>query len=208
MSFERSFPDEIILEICQYLQPIDILLSFGALNQRLNRTISDFIRHTRLSSIISYENYLSLLHTHLPSIWSSIEALTISNCQVPCLTTLFLDHTERLLPPRLKKLRVHHLNTNEIFNFISRLINDSSVEELTVECSDSDFAAQQELYGFKIAQILFYRHPTLKSIEVRGEMVFHLSHVSFLSLSNGDDPHVRETPLTSSSRRGIRIFSR
>lgn len=198
MSFETSFPDEIILEACQYLHPIDILLSFGGLNQRLNRTISDFIRHVHLSSIISYENYLFLLHTRVPSIWTSIESLTISNCQVPCLTTLFLDHTERLLPPNLKKLSLYHLNTNEIFNFVTRLINESSVEELHLECSDSNFAAEQELYGFKIAQILFYRHPTLKSVEIRGEMVFHLSHVSFLSLSNGDEPNVRKTLLFSS----------
>ncbi|CAF4553249.1 unnamed protein product, partial [Rotaria sp. Silwood2] len=187
MSFERSFPDEIILEICRYLHPIDILLSFGGLNYRLNQTISDFIYHVHLSSIISYENYLHLLRIILPSIWSLIQSLKISNCQVPCLTKLFLDNTDNILPLNLKKLSLFHLNTNEIYNFINRLMNKTIIEELIIECSDIDFAKQQELYGFKMAQMLFFHHPTLKSIELRGDIVFDLSHLSFLSLSNSND---------------------
>jgi hypothetical protein len=181
MSFEASFPDEIILEICRYLHPIDILLSFGGLTYRLNRTISDFIHHTDLSSIISYENYLYLLKTILPSIWSSIESLTITNCQVSCLTTLFLANTDKILPPNLKRLSLFNLNTNEIYNFVNRLMNKCVVEELIIECTDTDFAKQQELYGYKIAQMLFFHHPTLKSIELRGEIIFDLSHLSLLS---------------------------
>jgi hypothetical protein len=191
MSFETSFPDEIILSICRYLHPTDILLSFGGLNYRLNRTITDFIHYVHLSSIISYENYLYLLQITLPSIWSSIESLTINNCQISCLTTLFLDNTERILPPNLKRLTLLHLNTNEIYNFINRLMNKCMVEELIIECVDVDFADQQELYGYKIAQMLFFHHPTLKSIELRGEIIFDLSHLSFLSLSNSDDSNVR-----------------
>ena len=191
MPFETQFPDEIILEICRYLHPMDILLSFGGLNSRFNRTITDFIRHVHLSSIVSYANYLYLLRRFLPSIWSCIETLTISNGQVACLSTLFLDNTGRILPPNLKRLSLLQLNINEIYNFVSRLLNECLVEELTIECTDIDFIQQQELYGHKIAQILFIRHPTLKSIEFRGEIIFNLSHLSFLTLSNGNDLNVR-----------------
>ncbi|CAF1131970.1 unnamed protein product [Rotaria sordida] len=187
MSFEISFPDEIILEICRYLHPIDILLSFGGLNYRLNQTISDFIHHVHLSSIISYKNYLYLLRIILPTIWPSIESLKISNCQVSCLTKLFLDNTDKILPPNLKKLSLFHLNINEIYTFINHLMNKSIIEELIIECEDLDFVKQQELYGFKIAQMLFFNHPTLKSIELSGKIIFDLSHLSFLSLSNSND---------------------
>jgi hypothetical protein len=197
MSFERSFPDEILLEIYRYLQPMEILYSLAGLNARFDRTIHDYTRHIHFSSIIPYEHYLYLLRHVLPSIWSSIESLTISNCQIPCLTTLFLDHTERLLPPRLKSLRLLHLNTNEIYNFLSRLLNECAVEELIVECADGDFLEQGEVYGFKIAQILFYRHPTLHSIELRGEIIFHIDHLSFLSLSTSDDSNVSHLSLIS-----------
>lgn len=195
MSFEKSFPDEIILEICRYLHPIDILLSFGGLNHRLNQTMSDFIRHVNLSSVISHKNYLYLLRFTLSKIWSSIESLEISNAQVPCMTRLFLDHTETSLPPNLKKLTLLHLNKNEIYNYICRSMNNTKVEELIIECKDPDFAKQQELYGFKIAQMLFFHHPTLRSIELRGEIIFDISHLSFLSLSNSNDSEVRKVNL-------------
>jgi len=190
MSFEKSFPDEIILEICRYLHPIDILLSFSNLNYRLNRTISDFIHHIHLSSIISYKNYLYLLKNILPSIWSSIQSLTISNCQVPCLAKLFLNTIENILPPNLKKLNLFHLNINEISHFIHRLMNKCIIEELIIECTDTEFVKQQECDIYQIAQILFFHHPTLKSIELRGDIMFNLSDLSFLSLSNSDDPNV------------------
>lgn len=193
MSFERSFPDEIILEICRYLHPIDILFSFSNLNQRLNRTISDFIHHIHLSSLISYENYLDLLSKFKhPSIWLSIESLTIRNCNIPCLTTIFLKTIENILPPNLKRLYLYHLNLNEIYQFIRRL-NKSIVEELIIECTDTDILQQdEEFYRYQIAQILFYHHPTLKLIELRGDIIFDLSHLSFLSLSNSDESNVRE----------------
>jgi hypothetical protein len=192
MSFETSFPDEIILEICRYLHPLDILLSLSELNSRLNRTISAFIRHVCLSSVISYKNYVYLLQMILPPIWPLIQSLTISNCQVPCLTTLFLDNTKPILPPNLKRLRLIHLNINEIYHFVNRLINQCVIEELIIECTDIDTTNQQELYGYKLAQILFFHHPTLKSIELRGEIIFDLCHLSFLSLSNHDKPDVRD----------------
>jgi hypothetical protein len=169
---------------------MDILLSFAGLNNRLNRTISDFIHQIDLTSIISYENYLYLLRTTFPSIWLGIQSLTISNCQIPCLTKLFLETSGNSLPPNLKKLSLFHLNTKEMFSFITRLMKNCAVEELIIDCSDAEFVKQQEFYGYKIAQMLFYHHPTLKSIELRGDIIFGLSHLSFLSLSNSDDANV------------------
>ena len=191
MSFETSFPDEIILEICRYLHPIEVLLSFGGLNCRLNRTISDFIEHVHLTSVISYQNYLHLLRTILPTFWSSIQSLTIDNCQVPHLARLFLDNTEDVLPPNLKKLSLIRLSINEIYSFVNRLMNNSIVEELIVQCNDSDYVKEQELYGFKIAQMLLYHHPTLTSIDLYGDLIFDLGHLSFLSLSDSNDSNVR-----------------
>lgn len=197
MSFETSFPDEIILEICRYLHPIDILLSFSGLNHRLNRTITDFIHHIHLSSTISYKNYLYLLQINLPSIWSSIQSLTIQNCQIPCLTTIFLKTIENILPPNLKRLCLFHLNLNEICLFINRL-NVCRVEELIIECTDAEIIHECEYYRYQIAQILFFHHPTLKLIELRGDIIFDLSHLSFLSLSNSDDSNVKDLFLLSS----------
>ncbi len=184
-------PDELILEICRYLYPSDILLSFCGLNYRLNRTISDFIHHVHLSSMISHENYLYLLRTSLSSIWSTIQSLTISNHQIPCLTRVFLETIGNVLPVNLKRLSLFQVNLNDIYQFINRLMMKCAVEELVIDCKDIEYAKQQVFYGYKIAQMLFFHHPTLKTIELRGDIIFDLSHLSFLSLSNSNDSNVR-----------------
>jgi hypothetical protein len=71
-------------------------------------------------------------------------------------------------------------------------MNKSTVEELIIECTDIEFINQQELYRHQIAQMLFFHHPTLKSIELRGDIIFDLSHLSFLSLSNSDSSNVKK----------------
>jgi hypothetical protein len=38
----EELPDEILIEICLYLNTFDILYSFGRLNRRLQCTISEF----------------------------------------------------------------------------------------------------------------------------------------------------------------------
>jgi hypothetical protein len=189
-SILELLPDEIILDICRYLSPSDILLSFCGLNSRLNRTITDFIRHIHLSSMISHENYLYLLRVSLPSIWSAIQSLAISNHQIPCLTRVFLDTIEQNLPINLKRLCLFEVNLEDIYEFINRLMVKPTVEELIIVCKDSDYLKQQVFYGHKIAQMLFYHHPTLKSIELRGDIIFDISHLSFLSLSNTEDSNV------------------
>ena len=191
MSLEL-LPDEILLEILRFLHPAEILLTFFGLNTRFNRTIADFIRHVRFNSMISYRNYLDLLEQILPSISVSIESLTISNRFVPCLTTLFLDYSQRIFPENLKKLAIFHLTINEIYNFLQRLADHRTIEQLVLHCDDFDFVQQQDLYGFKIAQFLFYRHPTLKSIELCGNLLFNLDHLSFLSLTTTEETNVSQ----------------
>lgn len=197
-TFEH-FPDELLLQICRYLYPSDILLAFCGLNARLNRTINDFIRHVHLSSVISCNSYLYLLRISLPSIWSSIESLTIRNYPIPCLTNVFLQTIEHDLPTNLKRLSLFHVNLHDIYQFVSRLTSKYPVEELIIDCSDPEFAKQQVLYGYKVAQMLFFQHPTLKSIELRGDLIFDLSHLSFLSLSNSEHSNVRIMPFYSES---------
>ena len=194
MSSYQTFehlPDELLLQICRYLSPSDILLAFCGLNLRLNQTISDFIRHVHFSSVISYSNYLYLLRTSLPSIWSSIESLTISNYPISCMTSVFLQTIENDLPIHLKRLSLFHVDLHDIYQFVTRLTSKYEVEELIVDCRDPEFSKQQVSYGYKIAQMLFFHHPTLKSIELRGDLVFDISHLSFLSLSNNEDSNVR-----------------
>jgi len=188
MSTFEILPDEILLELCRYLHPYDILYSFTNLNQRLTQTITDFSQQISLTSILSYDRYLNLFQTILPTIWSNIHQLTIDNSEVSCLSTLFLRvFQQQYLPSQLKKLSLLNVNTYEIYRFITEFLPHTSIEELIIDCTDEDAVKQQELYGYKIAQTLFFHHPTLKSIEIHGSMIFDLNHLSFLSLSNADE---------------------
>ena len=210
MSTDQTFehlPDELLLQICRYLNPMDILLAFCGLNARLNRTICDFIRHVHFSSVISYNSYLYLLRNSLPSIWSSIESLTISNDPIPCLTSVFLQTIEHDLPTNLKRLSLFHVNLHDIDQFITRLTSKHQVEELIIDCAGSECAEGQVLYGYEIAEMLFCRHPTLKSIELRGDPIFDLSHLSFLPLSNRKGSDVRIIAFSSKNKWIFCIFS-
>ncbi|CAF2514907.1 unnamed protein product [Rotaria sp. Silwood2] len=103
----EHLPDEILLNICQYLSQYDIILAFFGLNNRLNCTVSQFIQ----TLIISNENYfthrenyqllsiigpylhsLTIKHTHLSSaeisLASNIQELTFIHSQLDDLPPL------------------------------------------------------------------------------------------------------------------------
>ena len=44
----EDLPDEILIEICIYLNTIDVINAFGQLNSRLERTISQYRRDADL----------------------------------------------------------------------------------------------------------------------------------------------------------------
>jgi hypothetical protein len=184
MTFEDSFPDEIIVKICRYLHPIDILLSFSGLNARLTRTIDDFIRHVHLSSIISYKNYRELLRVCIPSIHSSIRSLTISNRHVPCLGKLFLENCVELRQWNIRKVSLSSVTITDIYGFVSQLTYRMGVEEFVIECRNVGFEPQQDWYKNRIAQLIFLYHPQLTSIELRGDIVFNNNDLWFFPSSD------------------------
>ena len=80
-NFEQ-LPDEIILQICLYLRPLEIVDGFGQLNDRLNRTITQFRYHsdTHHLTLTQYQRWCTHL---LPFIAESIVTLVLSNWNSP-----------------------------------------------------------------------------------------------------------------------------
>ncbi|CAF1103773.1 unnamed protein product [Rotaria sp. Silwood1] len=115
--FEK-LPDEIILKICLYLTPFEIINCFGQLNWRLNRTISRFrcnadIHHLTLNQ---YQRWYSHL---LPSTTEYIRNLVLSNWNSPGQIRLFNQSTKNYnslhqLLPNIKQLRLIDFSNDDV----------------------------------------------------------------------------------------------
>ncbi|UJR13303.1 hypothetical protein I4U23_000321 [Adineta vaga] len=79
--FERSPPDEIILNICQYLSWMDIMIAFYNLNSRFNRTVSSYLKHVCIGNdceLKQFQSVCSLLLSHRSFLLDHIQTLANS----------------------------------------------------------------------------------------------------------------------------------
>ncbi|CAF2464474.1 unnamed protein product [Rotaria sp. Silwood2] len=114
----EELPDEIILQICLYLSPFEILNGFGQLNWRLNQTISRFrynldIHHLTLNQ---YQRWYSHL---LPSTAEHVRNLVLSNWNSPGQIRLFNQSTKHYsslhqLLPNIKQLRLIDFSNDDV----------------------------------------------------------------------------------------------
>ncbi|CAF2386352.1 unnamed protein product [Rotaria sp. Silwood2] len=120
----EHLPDEILLKICVYLKPFDIINSFGQLNSRLERTICQYRRdadlhHLTFSQFQRWSNHL-LLYTA-----ESIVNLVVSNWNSPGQIYYFNQLTKNYnslheLFPNIKQLRLIDF-TNDDIDILSKL---------------------------------------------------------------------------------------
>jgi hypothetical protein len=111
-------PDEILLQICLYLRSFEIIDGFGQLNDRFDRTISQY-RHNSDIHHLTLTEYRRW-HSHLlPYVAKHTVNLVLSNCDSPgqiCLFNRSIEHYTMLrqLFPRLQQLRLIGFNNNDI----------------------------------------------------------------------------------------------
>ncbi|CAF2092301.1 unnamed protein product [Rotaria magnacalcarata] len=115
--FEK-LPDEIILEICLYLRPFEIINEFGQLNTRLNRTISQFRRNADIHHL-TLDQYQRWYWHLLPDTAEYIISLVLSNWNSPGQIYRFNKSTENYtslcnLLPNLKQLRLIDFSNEDI----------------------------------------------------------------------------------------------
>jgi hypothetical protein len=106
----EQLPDEIILQICLYLRPFEIIDGFGQLNWRLDRTISQFRYNsdTHHLTLTQYQRWYSHL---LPYTAEYIVNLVLSNWNSPGQIHLFNQSTINYnslhqLFPNIRQLRL------------------------------------------------------------------------------------------------------
>jgi len=114
----EQLPDEIILQICLYLRPFEIIDGLSQLNWRLDRTISQFRRDsdTHHLTLAQYRRWYSYL---LPYTAEYIVNLVLSNWNSPGQIYLFNQSTKNYnflyeLFPNIKQVRLIDFNNDDI----------------------------------------------------------------------------------------------
>src|ERR1700722_15073144 len=88
----EMLPDEMLLEIFQYLSTADVLYSFFNLNSRFNRTISNSIHHINLTlSTYDQFDYICTIVLNEFNYCSTVRSLTISNNWIYLQAKTFLE---------------------------------------------------------------------------------------------------------------------
>ena len=133
MIFEK-FPDEILLEICQYLSSADVLYSLFDLNARFNRTISHYCQHLvlRRTSFIQFEHLC--LHI-LPKIGFKIRSLCINANWTDLLPKHFFFYFGQQMKevfPNIEHLILIAFSGNELIDYMESISDLSHLNSLTI----------------------------------------------------------------------------
>lgn len=118
LSIFEQLPDEIILQICLYLRPFEIIDGFGQLNYRLDRTISQF-RHNSDTHHLTLTQYRRWYSQLLPYTAEYIVNLVLSNWNSPGQIHLFNQSTKNYdslyeLFPNIKQVRLIDFSNDDI----------------------------------------------------------------------------------------------
>ncbi|CAF1329655.1 unnamed protein product [Adineta steineri] len=144
MNCLEDLPDEILIEICRYLNPIDILYGFGNLNKRLECTINEFRSQLDLSLLSLNEFQRFNCRIFLNFICKYLINLTLNNECSPGQIKLFEDLIEdkcfKDQLPFLKSLKLLQF-TNDNLNILSKLFY---IEQLYIEFSIYDKLTKQD----------------------------------------------------------------
>ena len=171
----EQLPDEILLEICVFLRPFDVINSFGQLNSRLQRTISQY-RHDVDLHHLTLKQFQRWFDDLLVPTADYVVNLVISNWNSPGQICLFNQRTKHAtalcqLFPNLKQVRLIDFTNSDVeilskFHGIERIFIDA---DALIPCARTT----QSLLN----QYLFCSTNQFKEIRLWGiENGLHLQH--------------------------------
>jgi hypothetical protein len=133
-SFE-SLPDEIILNVCQYLRGADVFYSLYNLNTRLNVSITGYCHYVNLMAV-SYQQFEYSVSHVLPQIGSLVRSFVLNgNWQTIIDKELSSAlYTSNLLSlfPQLQRLTIKWFTSERLLTFINVLRDFPQLIELDI----------------------------------------------------------------------------
>lgn len=118
----ESMPDEILLEIFDYIPGYDIIDSFYNLNQRFNSIISSIRFHLDLSSV-QQKTFLYICHYILPKFNQQIYSIKLSNKQTIDGINYYLEQCKYFQQEQIQTLILIEPTIEQFINLIKYFSN-------------------------------------------------------------------------------------
>ncbi|CAF1325198.1 unnamed protein product [Adineta ricciae] len=128
-------PDEILLQICQYLRSADVFFSLYNLNSRLNTTIRGYCHYVNLTAV-SYKQFEYAVRDVLPEIGHLVRSFVLNGNWETIIhsnlsSILFVSHLSNLFP-RIRKLVIKWFQSEKLLSFVTSLRDLPELIELDI----------------------------------------------------------------------------
>ncbi|CAF0765737.1 unnamed protein product [Rotaria sp. Silwood1] len=146
-------PDEMILEICQYLHCSHVLYSLFDLNIRLNQTITFYCRHVWFRRA-SYKQLLYIYQYVLPRIGSSVLSLTLHPLHQASFPSSFKHQISNIFP-NLINLTLTSWTSENLLSFIIDTLHEMKylqkliIQELSCSSSIRNIDFIEKIFNIK-----------------------------------------------------------
>lgn len=163
----EDLPDEILLIICRYLSQVDILDSLLNLNQRLNRTITNY-REKIFLSHLSYNDFYHLINDHLPNLAFNVNYLYINNCSMLNVGKIFEEKFSKIDQefPQLTELIFHQIDIETLENLSWRFNTMKCLYELIIDIAEERLLSMPILFDEFLCGKLFSQSNTFQSLKL------------------------------------------
>jgi len=163
----EDFPDEILLLICRYLSPVNVLDSLLNLNDRLNQTISSYREKIYLSHL-SYKDFYHLINNHLPYLARNVYYLYINNSSMLNVGKIFEEKFSKIDQefPLLNELCFQQIDIETLENLSWRFNTMNCLRQLNIDIADDRLSSMPLQFDEFLCGKLFSRSNSFESLKL------------------------------------------
>ncbi len=163
----EDFPDEIILLICRYLSPVNVLDSLLNLNSRLNQTISSYREKIYLSHLSSKDFY-HLIDNHLPYLARNVYYLYINNSSMLNVGKIFEEKFCKIDQefPILNELVFHQIDIETLENLSWRFNTMNYLRILNIDIAEDRLSSMPFQFDEFLCGKLFSRSNSFENLKL------------------------------------------